>query len=120
MLPGVTRFFLFRGINDPSSRDIGGLFNWQSTILNLISFLIIGLFAYCAASYYDLIPSGISGIIFWLISVGIIIICCYFTTYCMCYNRQYKRRERSISGNICLVFTSLTGSVHLFFLSLLF
>jgi len=73
MLPGVGRFFLFRGINDPSSRDTGGLFHWQSTILNLISFLIIGLFAYCAASYYNFMPSGIRGIIFWLISLGIII-----------------------------------------------
>jgi hypothetical protein len=73
MLPGVTRFFLLRGINDPPSRDTGGLFYWQSTILNLISFLIIGLFAYSAASYNDFIPSGISGIIFWLISLGIII-----------------------------------------------
>jgi hypothetical protein len=73
MLPGVSRFFLLRGINDPSSRDIGGLFHWQSTILNLISFLIIGLFAYCVSSYYDFIPSGIRGIIFWLISVGIVI-----------------------------------------------
>jgi len=73
ILPWVTRFFLFRGINDPFSRDIAGLFHWQSTLLNLISFLIIGLFAYCAASYYNFIPSGISGIFFWLISLGIII-----------------------------------------------
>ena len=73
MLPGVARFFLFRGINDPSSRDVGGLFHWQSTILNLVSFLIIGLFVYYAASYYDFIPSGIRGITFWLISVSIII-----------------------------------------------
>jgi len=73
MLPGVTRFFLLRGINDPSSRAIGGLFHWQSTILNLISFIIIGLFVYCGASYYDFIPSAISGIFFWLISLGIII-----------------------------------------------
>ncbi|MCX6325616.1 MAG: DUF4271 domain-containing protein [Bacteroidia bacterium] len=73
MLPGLTRFFMIREINDPSSRDIDGLFHWQSTILNLISFLIIGLFAFCASLFYDFIPSGISGIIFWLISLGIII-----------------------------------------------
>ncbi|TAL63181.1 MAG: DUF4271 domain-containing protein [Bacteroidetes bacterium] len=73
MLQDISRFFLFRGINDPSSRDIGGLFHWQSTILNLISFLIIALFTYCAASCYNLIPFGFSGIIFWLISLGIII-----------------------------------------------
>jgi Domain of unknown function (DUF4271) len=69
---GFSRFFLFRGINDPVSRDIGGLFHWQSTILNLISFLIIGLFAYSVASYYDFIPFGFRGINFWLISLGII------------------------------------------------
>jgi hypothetical protein len=73
MLPAVSRFFLFRGINDPSSRDTGGLFQWQSTILNFISFLIIGLFAYSAADYYDFMPSAVRGIIFWLISLGIII-----------------------------------------------
>jgi hypothetical protein len=73
MLPGVTRFFLFRGINDPLSRDIGGLFHWQSTILNLISFLILGLFVYCTVSYFQLIPDGISGFLFWLISLGLII-----------------------------------------------
>jgi hypothetical protein len=73
VFPGVTRFFLFRGINDPSSREIGGLFHWQSTILNLISFIVFGLFAFCVAIYYDSIPFGISGIIFWLISLGIIV-----------------------------------------------
>jgi hypothetical protein len=73
MLPGVTRFFLFRGINDPASRDIGGLFHWQSTILNLISFLVIALFACFAAFSFDIIPTGISGFYFWLISLGLII-----------------------------------------------
>jgi hypothetical protein len=74
MLPDVLRFFLFRGINDPVSRDTGRLYNWQSSILNLISFFIIALFFYCAASYYNLIPSGISGFLFWLISLSIIIL----------------------------------------------
>ena len=71
---GVEKFFLFRGVNNPSSRDIGGLFTWESTIRNLISFFILGLFCYTAASYDNIIPSGISGIIFWIISVTIIII----------------------------------------------
>ena len=69
---GFARFFLFRGINDPVSRDLGGLFHWQSTILNLISFLILGLFGYSAGSYYKLIPAGFKGIIIWLIVLGII------------------------------------------------
>jgi hypothetical protein len=69
---GFSRFFMFRGINDPVSRDAGGLFYWQSSILNLISFLIIGLFGYSAASYYEFIPAGYKGITIWLIAVGII------------------------------------------------
>jgi hypothetical protein len=73
VLPGAVRFFLFRGINDPSSRDIGGLFNWQSTILNLVSFLIIALFSYCFASFYDFRPAGITEITGYLIVLGIII-----------------------------------------------
>ncbi len=73
VLPNVSRFFMVRGLNDPASRDLGGLFNWQSTILNLVSFFIIGLFAYSAASYYNFIPPGSKGIIFWLISLGIVI-----------------------------------------------
>jgi Domain of unknown function (DUF4271) len=70
--PGLARFFLFRGINDPVSRDMGGLFHWHSTILNLISFVIIGLFGYTAVIYFDLVPAGFRGIIAWLIALGII------------------------------------------------
>jgi len=73
MMPEVSRFFLLRGINDPSSRDISELFQWQSTILNLISFLVFALFTYTAASYFDFIPFVFSGIIFWLITLALII-----------------------------------------------
>ncbi len=86
MLPGAARFFLLRGINDPSSRGVNGLFHWQSTVLNLISFLTLGLFVYCAAIYNNLKPSNLNGVILWLILVGVIIsavtlrhIVCYFT-----------------------------------------
>jgi hypothetical protein len=72
ILHSVERFFLFRGINDPSSRDIGGLFTWESTIKNLTSFLVLGLFGYAAAAYHNVIPSALSGIIFWIISVMLI------------------------------------------------
>jgi hypothetical protein len=73
VLPEVTKFFLFRGTKGTSLRGIDGLFQWQSTILNLYSFLIISLFGFAAASYYQLIPSSVPGIIVWLISLGIII-----------------------------------------------
>ena len=59
-------------MTDSTSRDVSGLFHWQSTILNLISFLIIGLFGYSVAAFYSLIPTGISGIVNWLIALGII------------------------------------------------
>jgi len=70
---GVERFFLFRGVNDPSSRDIGGLFTWESSLKNLISFFILGLFAYSSAEFHNLIPPSINGIIFWILSVFIVI-----------------------------------------------
>jgi hypothetical protein len=73
LFPEMTRFFLFRGINDPASRDIQGLFHWQSTLLNLISFFNIALFSYCTASYFEFIPDRVSGILIWLIAVGLIV-----------------------------------------------
>jgi hypothetical protein len=73
ILPDVYRFFLLRGKKDSTPGGISGLFNWQSIIYTLISFLIIGLFVYCIASYYNFIPAGVSGILFWVISFGIII-----------------------------------------------
>jgi hypothetical protein len=73
IFPELTRFLLFRDINESSSRDIGSLFYWQSTILNFVSFLIIGLFAYCAAAWYDFIPEGIQPFLFMLISLGIVV-----------------------------------------------
>ncbi len=73
ILHGAERFFLFRGINEASSRDIGGLFTWESTIKNLTAFLILGLFGYSVAAYHNLLPSSISGMLLWLIFVIIVI-----------------------------------------------
>jgi len=75
MFHELTRFFLFRGINESSSRDTGSLFYWQSTVMNFVSFLIIGIFAYCAAAYYDFIPAGMRPFWFMLISLGLVIFC---------------------------------------------
>lgn len=70
----VTRFFLFRGIGDKASRDLGALFHWESTIINFVSFINLALFAYCISFYYEFIPSNISGFLFWFISLVIIIL----------------------------------------------
>jgi hypothetical protein len=73
ILHGAERFFLFRGINEATSRDIGGLFTWESTIKNLTAFLILGLFVYSVAAYHDLLPAAIPGMLIWLILVIIVI-----------------------------------------------
>ncbi len=73
MAPQLARFFLFRGINDSSSRDVAGIFNWQSTILNLISFIVLSLFIYSAAVWYGVVPEKYPGIMLWLIITGIVI-----------------------------------------------
>jgi hypothetical protein len=72
MLSGVSKFFLFKGIKDSSSREKEGLFHGQAKILNLTSFLILGLFIYYAASVYNVNPKGWRGIFFWIICSGII------------------------------------------------
>jgi hypothetical protein len=82
----VSRFFLFRGIGDSLLRDTSALFRWESTIINLISFLNLALFVYCIACYFEFIPEGISGFLVWFAILGIIIavitirhIICFFT-----------------------------------------
>jgi hypothetical protein len=69
---GFSRFFLFRGINESKSRESSALFHWQSTVLNLVAFLILGLFGYSVVAYYELIPEGFKGVVIWLIIMGII------------------------------------------------
>jgi hypothetical protein len=73
IFPELTRFLLFRGVNESSSRDTGSLFYWQSTVQNFVSFLIIALFMYCAAAYYDFLPGGIRPFLFMLISLVTVI-----------------------------------------------
>lgn len=72
--PAIARFFLFRGTNDEGIRDVMGIFQWQTTILNLSSFMVIALFALFAASYYQLIPAALTDFLGWLITLGIIIV----------------------------------------------
>ncbi len=73
LFPGATRFFMFRGVGDPESREISELFHWQSTIFNLITFINLSLFSYFAASFNSLLPAGIPGIVLWAIILVIVI-----------------------------------------------
>ena len=84
--PEVKKFFLFHGTGETPSRDIAGLFHWHSTLINLISFFSLALFAYCVLFYYGLLIRGVPGFINWLILFGIIVaavtlrhITCYLT-----------------------------------------
>lgn len=51
-----------------------GMFQWQSTLLNLSSFMIISVYACFAASYYALIPDVIPDFIAWTIALGSVIV----------------------------------------------
>lgn len=73
LFPDFKKYFLLRGINDPPSRDVDAIFHWQSTIQNLISFLVIGMFAFYAISFYKISIYGITGIKLYLIGVAVII-----------------------------------------------
>lgn len=74
MVNEITRFFLFRGINESSSHDISSLFTWQSTIQNLLAFFITGLFAYCVADWYDILPAGFNPMLSICIASGVIVV----------------------------------------------
>ncbi|MBA4321865.1 MAG: hypothetical protein C0408_03510 [Odoribacter sp.] len=70
---GMQKFISFRGINESASRDIGSLYQWQSTLFNLASFLNIGLFVSLTAVWYNVLPSNGKSFIYWMISSGIVI-----------------------------------------------
>jgi hypothetical protein len=61
-----------RGVNENSSRDTGVLFQWQSTILNLASFITISLFGYLTLKHYSVGIEGIGGFLTWLICFGVV------------------------------------------------
>ena len=71
-LPALIRFFSFRSVGESVSADVGAIFSWQSTLVNLISFFNISLFVYCTASYFNFVPRGGKDFIFWLGSFGLV------------------------------------------------
>lgn len=70
---GILKFATLGGINETVSRDMGGLFQWQSTLFNLASFLNISLFAFLTAFWYGFMPFDANKTIYGLITFGIII-----------------------------------------------
>jgi hypothetical protein len=72
ILPEISKYFQFSPAKESYHRDTGSIFTLRSTILNLISFTILGLFTFCAGVWYGIIPEGSSAILFILLSIGII------------------------------------------------
>jgi hypothetical protein len=70
MLPGVSRFFLFKGVSDFVKKDSRGLLMWQGLVLNIATLFTLAFFCYSVAAIYEIIPSGIGGLLFWLIAVA--------------------------------------------------
>jgi hypothetical protein len=61
------RFLFMRGINENASRDTGALFQWQSTLLNLSSFISLSIFCYLALRQYDIEIPRVNHFATWLI-----------------------------------------------------
>ena len=99
IFPEITRFILFRGINESSSHDTGSLFTWQSTVLNFISFTVIGAVRLlCVRTYTILFLHGIPPFLFMLISLGFVIFAITSTSLYLPGSRKPQRRNRVIQG----------------------
>jgi len=72
LLSGVSRFFLFRGIDDFEKKDSRGLLMWQSLVLNIATLFALSFFCYSVAATNELIPSGTGGVVFWLLALAAI------------------------------------------------
>jgi hypothetical protein len=73
LFSSMADFVLFRSINDKSPRDISGIFTWQSTLLNLVSFTTLGLFFFMVFLFYKIdLPVPLKPWL-WFISTGVII-----------------------------------------------
>jgi hypothetical protein len=86
LFPGATRFFLFRGIGEPESREVSELFHWQATLFNLVTFFNLALLIFCTSAYLEINTGDVSSFIVWAIAFGIIIVAvtmrhvvCFFT-----------------------------------------
>jgi hypothetical protein len=51
----ILKFISFRGINESTSRDVGSLYQWQSTLFNLSAFINISIFSFLAAVWFNII-----------------------------------------------------------------
>jgi len=68
----LSRYFHLKATKESKVREAVALFTWRSTILNFISFSILGIFIFCAGLWYKIIPSDSPSILFIIMAIGII------------------------------------------------
>ena len=69
---GIFKFISFRGINETTSRDIGSIFQWQSSLFNLAAFLNISLFAFLSTVWAGLGFMEDKRFLLWLICLAVV------------------------------------------------
>jgi hypothetical protein len=97
LLPQAAKFMFMRGISDSARKDSRTLFKWQSTLLNLASFMILSVFCYSAAATYGALPSGMQGLSIWLLILAAIIVAvslrhlvCLVTGYLSSHREEFS------------------------------
>jgi len=116
----VKTFLFFKGVGDPSSRERGAFFQWQTILINIVSFSCAALFAYCTAEFYHFYPFGISGIVLWIIFFGMILLT-VLIRHLICILLSGITGERAVFGEYCATvyqFWYITGFI-LFLLTVL-
>ena len=114
LFPGLIRFFLFRGIGESESGDTGELFHWQSTLINLVSFCNIALFAYFTAVHFG-VPAG-SGFIRWMIALGVIIAAVTVRHIACMLTGRLSGKERMFNEYIITVYQAYRYLSIIFFI----
>ena len=94
----MIRFLTMRGVNENSSRDTGVIFQWQSTILNLASFLAISLFGYLNLKHFGFLIGGISSFLTWIICFGTVITAITLRHFICNLTGKHQRRTGDLQG----------------------
>ncbi|MFN8241362.1 MAG: DUF4271 domain-containing protein [Bacteroidales bacterium] len=92
----ILRFLSGRGTSAPAARDAAGLFQWQSTLVNLASFISISIFISISLTHLGYNPAGFSPFVVWLV--------CFATVVAAITARHL----------VCLVTGDLSGEKDLF------
>jgi hypothetical protein len=67
----ILKFISFRGINESTSRDVGSLYQWQSTLFNLSAFINISIFSFLAVVWFNVIHTEGKQLTYCLLSFAI-------------------------------------------------